>query len=212
MPIHERYEHGTPSWIDISTIDVGGSKAFYAGLFGWSWQDLIDADGCFVYSIGSKDGRVVCGLNPVSPDRTDTGVSAVLNTYLAVRSVDAVYAAALEAGAKGLVEPFDMMDAGRVAFIADDQGARVGLWQAGVLKGAELVNEPGVYTWAELLTPDTGKAVNFYATIVGMGTEARNTVETNYTTFTVEGRVVGGVMPSPSQEVPPHWRVYFGVP
>ena len=45
--------------------------------------------------------------------------------------------------------PFDIMDAGRMAFIMDPSGAAVALWQANQHIGATLVNEPGTVTWNE---------------------------------------------------------------
>jgi len=210
MPVYDGYEQGTPSWIDISTKDIESSKAFYARLFGWTWEGQTGPEGEFIYSIASKDGHMVCGLGPATQEVAGVGVPTVLNTYIAVDSVDAVYAAALDAGGTSLVEPFDVTDAGRVAYVADDQGAHVGLWQAGSHKGAELANEPGAYTWAELLVPDTEKAVRFYAAAFGMGTEVRGMGEMNYTCWTAGGRVVGGTMPPPMKQGLSHWHVYFG--
>ena len=39
MPQRDGYAHGTPGWVDLSTADTEGSKAFYGELFGWSWED-----------------------------------------------------------------------------------------------------------------------------------------------------------------------------
>lgn len=64
MPKRDGYAQGTPNWIDISTSDVDGSKEFYAGLFGWTWEDQAGPEGEFIYSIATQDGRNVAGLGP----------------------------------------------------------------------------------------------------------------------------------------------------
>ena len=51
----ESYKQGTPSWIDLSTTDVDGAKAFYSALFGWEYQDNPMGEGQ-VYSMAQIDG------------------------------------------------------------------------------------------------------------------------------------------------------------
>ena len=39
MPIRTSYEHGVPNWVDLATTDVDAARAFYAGLFGWEFEE-----------------------------------------------------------------------------------------------------------------------------------------------------------------------------
>ena len=39
MPKRTSYAQGTPNWVDLQTTDQEGAKAFYAGLFGWTYDD-----------------------------------------------------------------------------------------------------------------------------------------------------------------------------
>jgi predicted enzyme related to lactoylglutathione lyase len=55
-----------------------------------------------------------------------------------------------------------------MAIFADPNGAVFGVWQAGVHQGAEVVNEPGSFTWSELLTRDVDKAKRFYGEAFGL--------------------------------------------
>ena len=71
-------------------------------------------------------------------------------TYITSDLVDATAAKISEAGGSVLAEPFDVLDAGRVAFAGDPTGGVFGVWQAGAHKGAQLVNEPGTWNWSEL--------------------------------------------------------------
>ena len=209
MPRRSSYKEGTPNWVDLMTHDTAGSKAFYAGLFGWEWEDQIH-EGQFLYSVARKDGAQVAGLGEQPPEMQQQGVPTMWNTYIAADSCDECTQRALDAGGKAVVDPMDVMDAGRMSFIADNQGAVFGLWEAGLHKGAEVVNEPAAFTWAELFAPDTDAAVRFYDAAVGLGTETIDMGMGPYTTWNVEGNTVGGTMPPPMEEVPTHWHVYFG--
>ena len=93
------------------------------------------------------------------------------------------------------MEPFDVMDAGRMAFVADPTGAAVGLWQASGHIGATLVNEPNTLTWNELTTDDVAAALPFYETVVGLTSKEVPMGEVNYTMLYVGEDFVGGATP-----------------
>jgi predicted enzyme related to lactoylglutathione lyase len=108
------------------------------------------------------------------------------------------------------MEPFDVMDAGRMSFVLDPSGAPVALWQANQHIGASLVNEPGTVTWNELIT-DNPAAVPFYEQVLGVTTTTMEMGEDKYTMFQVGGKEVAGSMPPQMAGVPNHWHVYFAV-
>ena len=58
-------------------------------------------------------------------------------------------------------------DLGRVALCADPSGAVFGLWQAGTIKGAELVNGPGAWNFSNLHAGDVEQAARFYGAVFG---------------------------------------------
>ena len=39
MPERTSYAQGTPNWVDLPTSDQVVVKAFYAALFGWTYDD-----------------------------------------------------------------------------------------------------------------------------------------------------------------------------
>ena len=61
---------------------------------------------------------------------------AAWNTYIWVESADETAAKVARAGGTTLMEPFDVMDAGRMAVFADPEGAAFCVWQAKQHKGA----------------------------------------------------------------------------
>ena len=142
MPTRDSYAQGTPNWVDLQTTNQAAAKAFYAGVFGWSYDDQ-PMDGDAVYSIAKIGDGQVAAIAPQSPELKAAGAPPMWNTYLAVDSVDEVSAKVGPAGGTVAMEPFDVMDAGRMSFVLDPSGAPVALWQANQHTGASLVNEIG---------------------------------------------------------------------
>jgi uncharacterized protein len=209
MPARESYAQGTPSWVDLQTTDQAAAKAFYGGVFGWTYDDQ-PMDAGAVYSIAKIGDGQVAAIAPQSPELKAAGAPPMWNTYLAVDSVDDATAKVGPAGGTVAMEPFDVMDAGRMSFVLDPSGAPVALWQANQHIGASLVNEPGTVTWNELIT-DNPAAVPFYEQVLGVTTTTMEMGEDKYTMFQVGGKEVAGSMPPQMTGVPNHWQVYFAV-
>ncbi len=209
MPERTSYTQGTPNWVDLQTSDQNAAKAFYSGLFGWTYDDQPMPDGG-VYSMAMLGGHQVAAIAPQPPEMSAAGVPPMWNTYLAVDSVDDAVAKVEAAGGKVAMAPFDIMDAGRMAFVMDPSGAGVALWQANQHIGATLVNEPGSVTWNELITTDPGVTA-FYHDVVGLTTSTMDMGAGAYTLFEAAGQMVGGTTPPQMPGVPNHWHVYFEV-
>ena len=152
MPKRTSYAQGTPNWVDLQTTDTAGAKAFYGQLFGWVYDDQPMPQGG-AYSMALLGGESVAAIAPQSPELAAASAPPMWNTYLAVDSVDDTAARVEAAGGQVAMAPFDVVDAGRMAFIIDPSGAAVALWQASQHIGATLVNEPGTVTWNELSPP-----------------------------------------------------------
>ena len=52
------------------------------------------------------------------------------------------------------MDPLDVFDAGRMTVAQDPTGAAFGVWQAGTMRGAQLANEAGTFTWNECQTAE----------------------------------------------------------
>lgn len=210
MPTRTSYDHGTPNWIDLTSPDPAVAKEFYSGLFGWSWDDQETSDGTF-YSMASLDGGVIAGLGKLSDEMADQGVPPTWNTYFATTDCDETVKKAVEAGGSVVVEPFDIPGAGRMAYIVDDQGAHLGLWQAEQHIGSTLVTAPNAFSWAELMARDTDAARAFYGATLGLGTQDADMGDGNtYTMFVIGEDGVAGTLPPPMEQIPTHWHVYLG--
>ena len=63
--------------------------------------------------------------------------------------------------------PFDVMDAGRMAVVADPEGAVFCVWEAKENIGAKVVNEHGALNFNGLATRDPAAAEAFYGAVFG---------------------------------------------
>lgn len=160
------YPAGVPCWIDSTQPDPQAATRFYGGLFGWEFEDRMPAGVPGHYFIASLD-RSVVGAIRSEPDGEPDGEPPVWSTYVAVDSADETAGHVRRAGGRVLAEPFDVYDAGRMAVLADPQGAVFSVWQPGRRKGAEVVNAPGSWNWSNLNTRDPEGAREFYAAVFG---------------------------------------------
>ena len=206
MPEVTRHEPGSFCWPELATTDNGAAKKFYTSLFGWSAEDS-PAGPDMIYTMLKKKGKAVGALYKLGPQQK--GAPPHWNIYVAVASADAAAKKAKDLGGKVLMEPFDVMDVGRMAIIQDQQGATFCVWEPKKHIGAEVVNEPGALCWAELDTTDTESAKRFYTELFGWGAKVSDT----YTEWQQKGTSIGGLMKIPKEwgAVPPNWLVYFAV-
>jgi len=110
---------GARSWCELQTRDTDAAADFYAALFGWGTRtkpDLMDG----AYVLFEQDGREVGGMIRI---RDDWGpVPPNWSVYFAVADCDAVVAETSRLGGRLVMEPMEIADVGRFAFLADPQG------------------------------------------------------------------------------------------
>ena len=167
MPERDGYLPGVPCWVDTSQPDPDAAVAFYGGLFGWELENTMPADSPGKYFIARIRGGDVAAVGS-QPEGGPT--NAVWNTYIWVQNADEAAAKVRDAGGRVLSEPFDVMDAGRMAVCADPEGAAFCAWQAKEHKGARIVNEPGSLNFNGLSTRDVAGAKAFYGSVFGWET------------------------------------------
>ena len=63
------------------------------------------------------------------------------------------------------MEPFDVMESGRMAILIDPEGAAFHAWQAKEHRGAQVVNEHGSLNFNGLATRDLARAEAFYGDV-----------------------------------------------
>jgi predicted enzyme related to lactoylglutathione lyase len=207
------YAPGTPSWVDVSVPDPDAAADFYSAIFGWEIHDAGDPEETGGYRMATLGDKYVAGIGPIQGE----GQPPSWTTYVSTDDADATAAKVKEAGGMVFAEPFDVMEAGRMAVFADPTGAVFAVWEAKQHPGAQVVNEPGTFGWNELNTRDPEAAKAFYGSVFGWrGQKFDNGGGPDYATWHLgeNDNGVGGLIDmrgAVPDEVPPHWLVYFNV-
>jgi uncharacterized protein len=160
----DRYIPGVPCWIDTAQPDPAAAVAFYGGLFGWEFEDVMPPGSPRPYHVARIRGGDVAAVT--SPPE-GAPATAAWNTYVWVTDADETAAKARAAGGTVLMEPADVPGAGRMAVLADPAGAAFRAWQAGQHRGAAVVNEHGSLNFNDLHTNDVDGARAFYGAVFG---------------------------------------------
>jgi hypothetical protein len=113
-------EPGSLCWTEIVTRDPEGAKAFYGGLFGWTFRapegpmpDYIEI---------CREEQPIGGVFPMRGDEW-AGVPGHFMPYFAVADCDAAFAKVKELGGTAVVPPKEIPGVGRFCLLRDDQGA-----------------------------------------------------------------------------------------
>jgi uncharacterized protein len=167
MPERDGYPAGVPCWVDTNQPDPDAAADFYGGLFGWELEESMPPGSDGKYLMARIRGLDVAAISSVPPGAPSM---AVWNTYIWVDSADETAAKARDAGGQVLMEPFDVMEAGRMAVCADPEGAVFSVWQAKDHKGSQVVNEHGSVNFNGLNTRDIKGAQSFYRSVFGWET------------------------------------------
>ena len=231
MPELDPYIPGVPCWIDTSQPDPEAAAAFYRDLFGWDIEDVMPHGAEGSYFMARIRGADVAGIGGVPEGAPPM---AMWNTYVWVESADETAAKVKDAGGTVITEPFDVMEAGRMAVFSDPEGAVFCVWQPNQHRGARIVNEPGSLNFNGLNTRDIDAAKAFYGAVFGWETLG---LDGGALTWTLPGYgdhlerlnpgtrermaamgavkgfedVVASILPIPADHVdmPAHWTVTF---
>ncbi len=216
MPTATTHALGTFNWPELATSDQNAAKRFYSTLFGWDIKDT-DMGSQGVYTIFTLGGKDVAALYTMDANQSATGMPPYWGTYITVESADAAVAKAKSLGGTVLMEPFDVMEHGRMAVITDPQGATFCVWQAKTHCGVQVFGEPNTLGWTQLNAKDTGVAKKFYSELIGWKVQDDEMPAEmgggHYTTFLKADGPAGGMMAMPpgAQGAPSHWLPYFAV-
>lgn len=205
----QRHQEGRFVWYDLLTHDLPAVQRFYGRLFGWS----------FVGNLGENESYTLIRHHDVGiggiveVDELEGGVSrARWIPSLSVADVDRAVEMTKEQGGTVYFDPEDVPDRGRLAVVADPQGAVVAFLRAS--GGDPPETEPRIngWLWTELWTHDVSAAATFYRALVGYEEEVVNiAVLKDYSVWTRGGEPRAGVRRLPWEEVQPNWLPYVRV-
>lgn len=210
MATIEKHAPGTFCWFELATTDQPAAKAFYANLFGWTPVDNPMGPGA-VYTTFKLEGLDAAAAYNMQKEQRDAGILPNWMVYIAVDNADAKAKLAAELGGKVHIQPFDVMEHGRMAVVEDPTGAVFSIWQPKHHLGSRIGGVNGTFCWADLSTPDTPRAQEFYSKLFGWEMEAGAHDPFGYLHISSGGAMIGGVAPAAHRNPnePPHWLLYF---
>ena len=207
----DKHAPGAFCWIELATTDQNAAKDFYGKLFGWAASDIPMGPNDF-YTMFKLDGGDAGAAYTLRVEQRTQGVPPHWMVYVAVESADAAAACAAELGGKVLAPAFDVYDVGRMAVLQDPTGAVFSVWQAKKHIGTTISGVDGTLCWADLSTPDQGRAGEFYSALFGWKiVKGDEDPAHNYFHIKNGEEFIGGIPPAShrSPNVPPHWLAYF---
>ncbi|MEX0760884.1 MAG: VOC family protein [Dehalococcoidia bacterium] len=208
-----RHVHGMPSWDELATSDMAAAETFYSALFGWKADHQPMGPDEF-YGMQQLRGKNVAAIFTQRQEEASMGIPPHWQTYITVDDVDATVEKVKPAGGNVLAEPFDVFDAGRMAIVADPEGAMVSLWQPKNHIGAQIINDPGTMCWHELWVNDVGQATTFYENVLGLTTADSGIDDWDgYKLLNAGSENAAGVMKKEPEmsHIPSSWTTYFAV-
>ena len=117
---------GARSWCELLTRDTVRAAAFFSELFGWTTrteQKLMEGR----YILFELDGKPVGGMLEIQPEWGPMPPNWVV--YFGVADCDGTLTRAREQGGTVTVEPIEIADVGRFAYLGDPQGAQFAVIQ-----------------------------------------------------------------------------------
>ncbi len=204
--------HGAPSWAELLAGDVEEAVAYYSNLFGWTSTPLETAGGG--YHVMQARGVNVGGIMAVP----NAMVPPMWCYYVTVDNVDRIAAKAEATGATIIVPVTDAPGVGRFCGFTDPQGAYLAVitytatTDRHVLEKLDKAFEThGMFSWMQLQAQNVEEAASFYASLLGWTITEEHMETGPYHVIKNGGAAIGGIVPSPAPEIPPHWSAYVTV-
>lgn len=212
---------GSFVWYELLTPDLAAAADFYETVTGIAISREAQPGPMDYRMIAAPDGGFVGGAMQLTEALQSGGARPGWFGYVSVPDVDAAAEQAKAAGATIQMPPTDIPQAGRVAMIADPQGAPLYIMKptppADAPDADSSCYDPdriGHFAWNELHARDQASAFDFYAAQFGWArSDAMDMGEMGtYQMFKPGGttNAIGGMMTSPNM---PHplWVYYINV-
>jgi predicted enzyme related to lactoylglutathione lyase len=201
-------------WHDLLTDTPDETRAFYGGLFGWTFEPL-DVPGAN-YTLIRHQGRLIGGM----VDQNRLATPADISQWVVVLSVaDAAQATQTLADAGGTVftPPTSLGERGTISVVADPQGAVLALLQTDGHDPADNgADTPiGGFLWDELWASDPADAAAFYQRLAAFDMEplaaGPEQAPVAYKVLSSQGVPRLGIRKRPADDLSPTWASYLRV-
>jgi predicted enzyme related to lactoylglutathione lyase len=206
-------------WYELMSPDAEASKRFYDAVVGWRIGEPVEEFQGY-RMIGRSDGGSAGGILPLTDEMQQHGARPTWLGYIGVDDTDAAVASIEQAGGKLLMAAFDISNVGRIAMVADPQGAPFYVMKPtspadkpNAQSDVFSVDQPQHVRWNELSTTDQDGAIAFYGSQFGWTQEGDMDMGEmgKYRFIQNRGTTIGAVMRKPPQLPVSLWTFYIGV-
>ena len=206
-------QHGDFIWYELLTTDPEAAAVFYGSVLGWEVNDAGQAG--MDYRLFLIGGSKIGGMMALPSDALAAGMRPVWLGYIGVDDVDVIIGATTAAGGTVHMPATDIPGVGRLALLADPQGAVFYVMRGAgeATSTAFSGTEPGHCSWNELTTSDLTAALEFYGARFGWakGEVMDMGALGDYQFITRDGRGIGAMMTRQPDGPAPMWTYYFRV-
>ncbi len=208
----KNHRPGSFCWADVAAENAEEAKKFYTDIFGWDTFDEPTETG-MIYTMFMVNGKPVAALYELNDQMKELNIPPHWMPYVCVEDADETVKKAKEAGGRVDMDPLDVMEYGRSAYINDPEGGMLSVWQPKKHIGASYLYGPGAISWNEFASHDPEKSTPFYEKLFDWKAKSDKMGDMDYTSFFMDDFMAAGLykLPDEMRELPPHWLTYFGI-
>ena len=200
-------------WYELITSDPAAAAKFYGQVLGWTAAD--SGKPGMDYRILSMNGSGVGGMMAIPAAAAKAGMKPSWLGYIHVEDVDKSIKAIVAAGGAEHMPATDIPGVGRIAMVADQQGANIYIMKPEGT-GTSTAFSPGVAGhagWHELHAKDGAAALAFYSKQFAWRKSSEMDMGPmgTYYMFNIGTEEMCGGMMSDPKASRPYWLYYFNV-
>lgn len=215
--------HGDFIWYELLTPDADAAADFYGKVVGWSSR-AADQPGMdyrlFSARPGGDPADDVGGCMAITNDMAQHGARPMWLGYIGVDDVDETAERVTAAGGSVQMPAMDIDGVGRMAMVADPQGAAMyvmrGVSDETSHSFAATEPKPGHCAWNELASDDPAAGKRFYAALFGWEQDGDLDMgplgKYEFLWVSAKRFMLGAVMPTMPEMPRSAWTFYFRVP
>ena len=203
-------------WEELMTTDVASAVSFYGKVAGLKSEKApFDPN----YTMFKGSARNMGGVMALPGEAKQGGTPPMWISYIGTNNTDDTARKIVQFGGKVHKQPWAIADGGRIAIVADPQGAVFALYSNPKATDPPPAHKPGDASWHELATSDYVAAFSFYQAVFGWRVISDMDMGPGmgvYRVFGAEGssdsEMLGGMYTKPAnQPGPPAWLPYIKV-